>query len=92
MKIGEINKGKDLPMLMKEGDLLSKGGKVHIVYDYKICRPSMIDGTERRREKLWEKVGKCIDYKIYSKKVENLGYCPCEDCVNRLEKEGYIQA
>ena len=89
MEIGESIKGKDLPM--EEGSILSKGGKAHIVFYHRICRPSMIDGTESRGEKVWKKVEECTDYENYGKKSKKLGYRICKSCIKRLEKGGHVQ-
>ena len=94
MKMEETVKGEDLRH--EEGDLLmvtKEGGKyaVHIVFQDKICRPSLIRGTKKRDERLWKELGKCTNYTNYSRQVKDLGYKVCGHCVKRLGKEEFKQ-
>ena len=86
MKNGEKIKGNMLRERMGERDLICKDNKVHIVFDHTICRPSMIDDTKKRGEKIWEKVGSCKEYSEYEKKVEELGLICCKSCAKKIDK------
>ncbi|OQC53592.1 MAG: hypothetical protein BWX55_00986 [Deltaproteobacteria bacterium ADurb.Bin022] len=85
MRIGDVVKGKDLRPA--EGDLISKGGAVHIFYGGQICRTSMIDGTAKRGERLWKKEGECPYPKKYRETVTGLGLTLCSDCLDRFNRE-----
>jgi hypothetical protein len=89
MRIGEKLKGAKLKGNINDGDLIAKDDKVHIVFDYTICRPSMIDQTERRRERVWEKVGDCNDFYKYREVVDKIGLIYCKSCYKKLHKNGY---
>ena len=90
MKIGEIEKGKNL--LLADGDLVSKAKSVHLFFNGRICRPTTINGKKKRGERLWQKIGECRNFKDYERTVIELGGIPCRKCLNRLEKEGYIRS
>jgi len=81
-------KGEDLIYKMKENHLISKGGKVHIVFSNRICRPSMIDGTPSRGEKEWEILGELANFSNYIRDVRKLNRVPCKHCLDRLERDG----
>lgn len=82
IRTGDVVKGKDLRPA--EGDLISKGGAVHIFYGGQICRTSIIDGTNKRGERLWKKDGECPDPKKYRETVTGLGLTLCSDCYDRF--------
>jgi len=90
MKIGEKVKAKEIPYSAEDGDLIAKTKTAHIVYDGKICRQKMINGFEpiyeKRGEVEWTKVGECQSFSPddFINLVENRGYAPCQDCIDRL--------
>ena len=77
-------KGKDL--ILSEWALVAKGGKVHIVFDHRICRPSIIDGLPERGERMWKIIGTCSDPRQYKRTVLNKELKYCSFCLRRLEK------
>jgi len=83
-------KGKDL--ILSEGALVAKSGKVHIVFDHRICRPTIIDGLPERGERMWKIIGTCSDPRQYKRTVLKKELRHCSFCLNRLEKEGYKQS
>ena len=86
----DILKGKDL--ILSESDLIRKSKIFHVVFDGRICRPSIISDTERRREKKWYKMyRKCDDFKHFKKIVHEFECIPCQFCIKRLEKAGFKQ-
>ena len=89
MNVEEI-KGKDI--VLSEGSLIAKDGKVHIVFDHRICRPSIIDGLPERGERMWKIVGTCSDQRQYKRSILNQALKCCSSCLKRLEKEGFKQS
>ena len=53
MTMVDILKGKDL--ILSERDLIRKSKTFHVVFNGRICRPSIISDTERRGEQKWYK-------------------------------------
>lgn len=74
-------KGKDLRPA--EGDLISKDRAVHIFHGGRICRPTIIDGTVERGERMWKYEGKCSDPKKYRNTVT--GFQLCGHCLRRFD-------
>ncbi|HPL67594.1 MAG TPA: hypothetical protein PLG94_13775 [Smithellaceae bacterium] len=82
-------KGKDL--ILSEGALVAKGGKVHIVFDHRICRPSIIDGLPERGERIWKIIEALTEPGQYKRTVLGQKLKCCSFCLQRLEKAGFKQ-
>lgn len=90
MNMVDILKGKNL--ILNERDLIRKSKIFHVVFDSRICRPSIISDTKRRGEQKWYKLyRKCDDFRCFKKIVQEFDCIPCKFCVRRLEKVGYEQ-
>jgi hypothetical protein len=83
-------RGKDL--ILSEGILIAKSGKVHIVYDHRICRPSIIDGLPERGERIWKILDACPKPGQYKRTVLDKKLKCCSACLKRLEKTGFKQS
>ncbi|PKN70796.1 MAG: hypothetical protein CVU54_03935 [Deltaproteobacteria bacterium HGW-Deltaproteobacteria-12] len=91
MQTNGIFKGKDLKLV--DGNLIGKIHRktLHLVFNETICRPKIIS---RSLQLEWRQfVDTCSDFKNYTKTVNSLnqGFTVCQDCVNKLEKQGYRQ-
>ena len=83
-------RGKDL--ILSEGTLVAKSGKVHIVYVHRICRPSIIDGLPERGERIWKIIDSCPKPGQYQRTVLDKKLKCCSACLKRLEKAGFKQS
>ncbi len=88
-------KGSEVKKTYNDGDFISKGGKIHIVFNHKICRPSIIDDTEARGNKEWDLLSNaCKDPRFYKVTLEKSGEGSkfCKACNNQLKKNGIFQS
>jgi len=89
VSVSEV-KGKDL--ILSEGALIAKSGKVHIVFNHRICRPTIIDGLPERGERMWKIIDACPKPGQYKRTVLDKKLKCCSACLKRLEKAEFKQS